>query len=287
MGASRIQESKPRRGLLSEGVAPILELLAVIVFPYLEFRPVEFGPFSLSAVRGVLAVAILAGYFLVRRRARRRGLDVRLASRLVLAMLAFGFTAAHLFKALYFDLPGLSFTTLIQAASGMASFGGIFGGVAGAAWYLRRRGLSLRQAMTYVDAVAYIFPRAWIFGRFSCYLAHDHPGVRTESWLGVRYPGGTRFDLGLIEVFFMLAMIGLFQMLDRGRRPAGFYLATFFLSYGIFRMGLDQLHITVLRYWGWSVDQWASAGAIVLGLLALRAVHNAELPRRQLSEELV
>lgn len=256
------------------------------MFPYLEFRPIEFGLFSFSAVRGVLAVAVLTGYFLVRVRARSRGLDVRLASRLVLAMLGFGFTGAHIFKAAYFDLPDFNFMTIVNAVSGMASFGGIFGGIAGAVWYLRRRGLDLRKALTYVDAVAFVFPCAWVFGRFSCYLAHDHPGVRTESWLGVQYPGGTRFDLGLLEVFFMLGVIALFQILDLWKRQAGFYLSMFLVIYGIFRLGLDQLHITVMRYWGWSVDQWASVAAIGLGLLALRLVQKERLEKTRLTEEL-
>ncbi|MDX1979735.1 MAG: prolipoprotein diacylglyceryl transferase [Bryobacteraceae bacterium] len=256
------------------------------MFPYLEFRPIEFGVLSLSAVRGMLAVAILTGYFLVRERARRRRLDVRLASRLVLAMLGFGFTGAHVFKAAYFDLPDFNFMTIVNAVSGMASFGGIFGGIGGAAWYLRRRGLDLQQALTYLDAVAFVFPCAWVFGRFSCYLAHDHPGVRTESWLGVQYPGGTRFDLGLIEVFFMLGVVATFQILDRWRRPAGFYLSTFLVIYGTFRLALDQLHITVNRYWGWSVDQWASAAAIGLGLLALRPLRKKRLEKTRLTEEL-
>src|SRR5690606_7932138 len=37
------------------------------------------------------------------------------------------------------------------------------------------------------------------FGRMGCFLAHDHPGIHTEFFLGVQYPDGGRHDLGLYE----------------------------------------------------------------------------------------
>ena len=114
-----------------------------------------------------------------------------------------------------------------------------------------------------------MFPRAWLFGRLGCTISHDHPGIRTESWLGVQYPGGARYDLGLLEVLFTLGYIGLLAMLDRRRRAAGFYLGLFLTTYGVFRLALDSLHENPLRYFGLTVDQYASAAATVAGLAVL------------------
>jgi len=48
------------------------------------------------------------------------------------------------------------------------------------------------------DLVASAFPLSWVFGRSGCSLAHDHPGMLSNAWFAVQYPGGGRFDLGLI-----------------------------------------------------------------------------------------
>jgi len=137
--------------------------------------------------------------------------------------------------------------------------------------YLWRSGLKGVTVTRYLDALAFVFPRAWLFGRIGCALSHDHPGIPTQNWLGVRYPDGTRYDLGLLEVFFTLAYLGLLAFLDRRKWPHGFYLGLFLSAYGAFRLGLDRLHDTPLRYLGWTVDQYASTVALATGLAILVA----------------
>ena len=59
--------------------------------------------------------------------------------------------------------------------------------------------------MPYADSLAYGLATGWMFGRLGCFTAHDHPGIRTSFFLGVKYPEGTgfvtRFDLGLLEAW--------------------------------------------------------------------------------------
>ncbi len=242
------------------------------MFPYLEVDVFRAGPLRLSLVRLLLGAGILLGYFLVLRRARQRGASDGVASRLALAMVVSGFIGAHFFKILYFDdmwdrLRGEPWAAL-AIFSGSASFGGVFGALAGGWLYLRRRGLSAKRSLAYLDLVAFVFPVSLLFGRFGCYLVHDHPGIRTASWLGVRYPDGTRFDLGLLEFFFLALVVVAFRVLDRARRPEGFYFSWFLTAYGAFRWGLDALHVDPVRYWGVTVDQWSAGAAIAVGLLA-------------------
>lgn len=241
------------------------------MFPYLDVDVFRAGPLRLSLIRLLLGAGILLGYFLLVRRARSRGMDISIAQRLALAMIIPGFAGAHFFKLLYFEnisaLLGGDPLAALAIFSGSASFGGLFGALAGGCFYLRRRGIAGRRMLAWFDVVAFVFPAAWVFGRFGCYLAHDHPGIRTASWLGVQYPGGTRFDLGLIEVFFTLLLLAAFLIVDRARRPEGFYLSAFLVAYGVFRFGLDSLHVDPVRYFGISVDQWASGCALLLGLM--------------------
>jgi phosphatidylglycerol:prolipoprotein diacylglycerol transferase len=120
-----------------------------------------------------------------------------------------------------------------------------------------------------------------------CFVAHDHPGVETDFFLGVYgmceaaggrlpAPGAacdslmgcvTKFqyllsepydpgfgkachDLGLYEALWSLAMIPLFKLLDRKPRFPGFYTAVWLLSYGPIRVVLDAFRTVDTRYFG-------------------------------------
>jgi phosphatidylglycerol:prolipoprotein diacylglycerol transferase len=131
---------------------------------------------------------------------------------------------------------------------------------------LRLRKIKPKDMIPYFDALAFVFPQAWIFGRMHCAWVHDHPGIQTNSWLGVQFPGKTRYDLGVVEVLYLAAVIVLFYWLDRKPRPPGFYLPAFLIPYGLFRLWLDTLHVDVMRYGGLSVDQWSSLAAIAAGI---------------------
>ena len=133
-------------------------------------------------------------------------------------------------------------------------------------------GLSRAEIFRFFDAVAYAFPFAWIFGRLGCSFAHDHLGVESASWLAVDFPGGPRFDLGLLELAYTLPLAILFHLLGRRPRATGLYLALFFVLYGPVRFLLDTLRATDVRYGGWTPGQYGSLLATLLGLWMLRAV---------------
>jgi phosphatidylglycerol:prolipoprotein diacylglycerol transferase len=113
--------------------------------------------------------------------------------------------------------------------------------------------------------MAYVFPLSWAIGRLGCSLVHDHPGIRSESWLAVRYPDWPRYDLGVLGLFFLLLLAGLFRALDARPRPPGFFAAAALLAVGVFRIWIDQYQVDPPRYYGWSVDQY---NAIILLLLS-------------------
>ena len=104
--------------------------------------------------------------------------------------------------------------------------------------------------LLYMDALEFVFPRAWLFGRLGCALTHDHPGIPDGVWLGVRYPEGARYAVRLLEVLFTLGYLGVLMVLDGRQWPAGFYLGLFLSTYGLFRLFLDRLHEAPVRYWG-------------------------------------
>jgi prolipoprotein diacylglyceryltransferase len=117
-----------------------------------------------------------------------------------------------------------------------------------------------------------------VFGRIGCSLVHDHPGRPSSSFLAVRFPGASRFDLAVIEVLFLaVLLIPLFAVLNREKWQDGFWLGVFLTLYGAFRLWLDTLHVDPPRYGPFSVDQWVYGIALIAGLVILIGNRRREI----------
>lgn len=241
------------------------------MFPYFEQPVFHLVGFQIAAFQLLVCSAVIVGHEVVVRRARRLGFDPDLASSLVAWTIFFGFVGSHLFDVVFYQPAELRQNPLVllQVWGSMSSFGGIIGGLAGGWWLTRRKGLSGSQIFVFLDILGFAFPLAWIFGRAGCALAHDHVGIPTTSLLAVRFPDGPRFDLGLLELLYTIAIAALFLLLDRRPRPTGFFVGLFFTLYGPVRFGFDVLRIGDQRYLGWTPGQYASVGATLFGILLL------------------
>jgi phosphatidylglycerol:prolipoprotein diacylglycerol transferase len=241
------------------------------VFPYVELITWKLGrhTFPVFATLVLFAVA-LATVIIVLRGRRRWNLPAARLEEMCLWAIVIGFVGAHLFSIVYRPdfLAFLQNPSNLLLVGGIASFGGFFGGLAGIWGFFLRRRMRGAERWKYLDTTSYAIPFSWIFGRVGCALVHDHPGIRTTSWLGVRFPGGTRYDLGLLEVLFLAVLAVVFFALDRRPRVPGFFFAAFFVPYGVFRLVIDQLHVDPPRYLGITVDQYASSAAVVAGVAA-------------------
>jgi phosphatidylglycerol:prolipoprotein diacylglycerol transferase len=244
------------------------------VIPYLEEPVFRAGGFSLSAFQILVFAGVIAGCEIVVRRAGQLGWDRGLTLNLVLWTILSGFIGSHLLDTLLYEREALRENPLVllQIWGTMSSFGGLLGGIAGGWWITRRKGLSGARIFAFFDIVAYAFPFAWIFGRAGCAVAHDHVGVFSSSFLAVDFPGGPRFDLGLLELIWTLVIAGIFLWVDRRQRPTGTYLGLFFALYGPVRFALDVLRTGDERYLGWTPGQYASIAATIAGAALLRRV---------------
>ncbi|HJZ95164.1 MAG TPA: prolipoprotein diacylglyceryl transferase family protein [Candidatus Solibacter sp.] len=238
------------------------------MFPYLHSPVWQIAGVTLYASELLLLAALAAGAWIVQRRARRLKMRRRDAWQLYTWMVVVGYIGGHLAKYLAYGT-GAFADNLAEALGtfgGLASFGGLFGALVGAlAWTLLNR-IDAARAFAYVDLFAFAFPFAWIFGRLSCALVHDHVGVPTTSWLGVQFPGGVRYDLGLVELLYTVLLAGLWLVLDRAPRAPGFYLSTLMLLYGPFRHWLDRLHVATPDMLGTSPDKLFGMLAVAIGL---------------------
>lgn len=247
------------------------------MIPYVETPALEIGPVTLRAFPLLVVAAVSVGLVIGLRRGARNGFsDDELAS-LSGWMVVWGFVGAHVFQMAAYA-PGrlLSHPLEIFRIWGtLASFGSIAGGLLGVWLMMRRRGFSREKIWRYLELVGFVFPFSLAIGRLGCALAHDHLGLRSQHWLAVRFPDGGRFDLGLLEFFYVSGLCALWLWLDRRPRPTGFFFGTFFLLYGPVRFALDSLRTGDVRYLGWTPGQYAAVAATCAGAAVLLRVVRA------------
>ncbi len=252
------------------------------MIPYVTLPPLIWGRWIVPPFALLVSVGVLAAHLILMRRARRLGLRVAWAGEFSLAAVVSGFAGAVAFKFLYRPELWLDAWPYVRSWPGISSFGGLFGGLAGALGYLALRRANTRERWRYFDALGFAFPFGLWWGRLGCSVTHDHPGraAAQPNWLTVAYPDGPRYDLGVIEGLFLAALCAAFIIWSR-RRPAprpGFFFAAFLLLYGPFRIVLDALHVDPPRYAGIAVDQWAGAAAFLIGVAVWRGVQRSSTP---------
>ncbi|HJX54923.1 MAG TPA: prolipoprotein diacylglyceryl transferase family protein [Polyangia bacterium] len=242
------------------------------MIPHFEQPTLSLGPVSIHAFGVLVAVGILIGMRLIRRRATFWGLDPATAERLTIWILLGGFAGAHLIDRLvYFPADALANPwSLLRFWEGLSSFGGFLGAIVGAALFVRREHLGL-QKWPYLDLVAYAFPTAWFFGRTGCFLAFDHPGSATGFFLAQTYSDGViRHNLGLDEALYTLPVALLFLWLGRRRaRAPGFFVGLLAVVYAPVRFLLDFLRYVDVRYFDFTPGQYGAAALLVVGVLIL------------------
>ena len=241
------------------------------MLPYLDIPALELGPISIEPFSVLVCAAVIVGFEIVVRRAEHFGLERDATASLVAWTIFWGFVGSHVFDVVAYE-PELVLQNpleLLKIWSSMSSFGGMAGGMLAAAIIMRRKGMTTRDRLAFVDLVGFAFPFAWLFGRLGCSIAHDHIGVATDHWLGVAFPDGPRFDLGLLEFLYTIPIAIAFAVLGRRRWPHPFFIGLFLALYGPVRFVMDTLRAVDARYFGWTPGQYFAVFATLCGLLLL------------------
>lgn len=244
------------------------------MIPYVEHPALDLGFYRIEAFPVLVGLAIVVQFQIVMRRAPRFGFDAATTSSLLGWAIFLGLVGAHVFDVVAYQPATLREDPLdlLRFWGGLSSFGGMLGGLLGIWLVMRRKQISGAAMLRFVDCLIFALPFTLAIGRLGCGLQHDHPGRPSTHWLAVDFPDGPRFDLGLLEFFYVSLLAGLFLLLDRRRRPDGFYLGLFFLLYGPVRFVLDSLRIVDMRYWGWTPAQYLSIVATLAGAGVLLVV---------------
>ena len=129
------------------------------------------------------------------------------------------------------------------------------------------------QQSDYIEQGFYALPLGIGIGRIGCFLIHDHPGTLTHFFLGVKYPDGVRFDLGLLESIlgFILFIVFYFLFKKLIKVRFGLVAGLSMASYAVVRFLFDFLRATPdfpggdLRYLSLTPAQWGML-AVLLAL---------------------
>jgi phosphatidylglycerol---prolipoprotein diacylglyceryl transferase len=177
------------------------------------------------------------------------------------------YLGSHIFDALvYFPEKVIADPSyLLRFGQGLSAFGGLLTGTVAYTLYLKVTG-NLSQWMARTDIIIQGFIVTWIFGRMGCSVVHDHPGILSDFFLAVNYPGGARHDLGFYELLYtLIVLLPTSIWIHHRKLPHGSQLIAFCILYAVYRWPSDYLRTIDIRYASWTPGQYAS---VVLLLLA-------------------
>jgi phosphatidylglycerol---prolipoprotein diacylglyceryl transferase len=261
--------------------------LTLALIPYLTLPQLNLGLGQKIDIFGVLSAAgVLAGAYLAAEAARWYGPgDDGPLRDVAFWAVASGFVGGHLLHVLAYHPETLRWsdpTYILRMWEGLSSMGGVLGALLGIVLYFRFTRVSL---LPHLDALALGTAPGWAIARVGCFLVHDHPGVPSDFFLAVDFPGGPRHDLGLYDALVLGAISAVLYALAR-RKPKlrqGRLMGVLAVGYTVPRFFLDFLRasdfgLVDARYFGLTPAQYIVLGLFAVGvwLLTRRAEPVAE-----------
>ena len=140
------------------------------------------------------------------------------------------FSRVHSFNG-FLMLLGLTF-------GGMVFYGGLFGALIGAAWYIRAMKMPFHP---YMDIMAFCIPLFHGFARIGCFLGGCCYGVESrygfifDSSPDITANGVRRFPVQLLEAGLEFLLFALLLLLFRKKKCGGRLMAVYLVCYAVIR----------------------------------------------------
>ncbi|TSC85080.1 MAG: Prolipoprotein diacylglyceryl transferase [Parcubacteria group bacterium Gr01-1014_13] len=249
------------------------------MIPFFQFDFIHLGPVVIHVWGLLVALGIIAGitfaYFLSKK--------YLLSGEVILDMgiwaLVGAFIMARVFYVVFYNpayFVANPMETIKLWHGGASSLGGFVGAGLSLWLFAKKRHFTFKELLPYFDIGALGFWLGWGIGRIGCFLIHDHPGTLTHFILGVKFPDGARFDLGLMESILGFILFITFYLLFKKLIKIRFGLVAGYsvASYAVARFFLDFLRATPdfpggdVRYSALTPAQWGML-AVLVGLTSV------------------
>jgi len=143
------------------------------------------GPITIHGYGVMIAIGILAAFWLADRQAKKAGLSVDITDNLVFVCLFVGYAFSKLTYVLINFQEFLKHPWTVLGSGGWVVYGGILGGILGAYVYCHIK------KVRFLDYFNLLIPEvalAQAFGRIGCFFAGCCYGVETHGSVGVTFP---------------------------------------------------------------------------------------------------
>lgn len=251
------------------------------MIPYLHITSVSLGPVHIQVWGFFVALGIVTSVLVGAREAVKRGLDKNTFIDFSGWILVPALIGGRLFHVFVYDLaPYLDdpWAILHVWEGGMSSFGGFIGAGLGAWLFVRMKKISF---FPYAEVASFVLPLGYGIGRIGCFCINDHPGVLSDTFLSVGYPGGARLDHGLLLSLLGFGIFGVFLLLRSRAMKTGavLFLPAFLVLYGLVRLPLDSIRawdlpLSDVRYFSYTPAQFGSVLMVVLGITLFIRLHT-------------
>jgi len=244
------------------------------MIPYFQILQLKIGPIAVQSWGTLVALGFLAAILFCWFYLKRKKLNPEVVWDFGLAGIVCSIIFARLFHAIFYN-----FSYYLEHPveifylwePGYSLYGGMLGVFIGAIIVIKWRKLDF---WPHADAIAVASALGLTIGRVGCFLIHDHPGIPTTFFLGVKSAAGTNWDLGLMESLAMLLLFIAFLLLMRRPRVPGFYAGAFLVYYGAVRFALDFLRawhgpFAEMRFAALTPAQYFSIIVLIFGLIIL------------------
>lgn len=253
------------------------------MIPYFQPPNIQLGPLTIEPFGLFAAIGIYIGARIIAGRVRRQGDDAEPLLDFVVWAVVGGVISGHLVHLLLYHPEELDrgWIQLFRVWDGLSSFGGLLGGIIAGLIFFRLKKLPLAR---YMDAIALGMTPGWAIARLGCFAVHDHPGVLSDFFLAVQFPGGARHDLGLYDAVALFAISAVIWVLARRNALQGRLLALVGILYGVQRFFTDFLRAYDLsyvdkRYFGLTPGQYFCFAIVAWGVYWLATWSPEKLQR--------
>ncbi len=242
------------------------------MIPYFQYSHFSLGPVVIQVWGLLVAFGIMAAVLVMAHLAKKYVLSPEVAVDMSIWILMAAFVGARFFHVVFYE-PMYYVTHPLDVVKvwqgGLSSLGGFAGALFGVWLFAKKRRFSWAEMVPYFDIATVSLWLGWGIGRLGCFLIHDHPGTLTSFFGGVQYPGGARFDLGLMEsaLGFVLFLVFYASFSRLVKKSWGLAAVCSAALYATARFFLDFLRATDVplsdvRYWALTPAQLGMVGVL-------------------------